>query len=391
MSVFDWSTTASSNGNADATINFQENQAPSTVNDSARALMSRVAYWVKMLSGNNTQGGTSNAYTITTGESLSAYGANMRFTWTPNADSTGATTLNVDAIGAKKVYLPTGVQAGSGDIESNSVYDVVYQTALDSAAGGFKIVGSDTGAEALAIANAALPSSSYTAADVLTKIKTVDGAGSGLDADTLDGVQASAFAQLSGADFTGAVDSTAGMTANTFIADAGEGGKLGVWGSTANYVIGMENSYTYGALSGYAMSFTMANVDTQGWIWRRSDHSLSQGAMSLSAAGLLTCSSIAAKPASGTITTGALTAAANANKVTQLTGNPTITGSVFTAGDVLVLYAGSAARTITQGAGMTMRLDGTATTGSRTLAARGMAVVYMVSATECVVSGGAVS
>lgn len=37
-----------------------------------------------------------------------------------------------------------------------------------------------------------LPASSYTAADVLTKIKTVDGSGSGLDADLLDG-QSSAY------------------------------------------------------------------------------------------------------------------------------------------------------------------------------------------------------
>jgi hypothetical protein len=35
--------------------------------------------------------------------------------------------------------------------------------------------------------SAALPASSYTAADVLTKLKTVDGTGSGLDADLLDG------------------------------------------------------------------------------------------------------------------------------------------------------------------------------------------------------------
>lgn len=35
--------------------------------------------------------------------------------------------------------------------------------------------------------NSYLPKSSYTAADVLSKIKTVDGNGSGLDADTLDG------------------------------------------------------------------------------------------------------------------------------------------------------------------------------------------------------------
>ena len=43
--------------------------------------------------------------------------------------------------------------------------------------------------------NAKLASSSYTAADILTKIKTVDGAGSGLDADLLDG-QSSAYYRI---------------------------------------------------------------------------------------------------------------------------------------------------------------------------------------------------
>ena len=42
-----------------------------------------------------------------------------------------------------------------------------------------------------------LNASSYTAADVLTKIKTVDGASSGLDADLLDGNHASAFSLAS--------------------------------------------------------------------------------------------------------------------------------------------------------------------------------------------------
>ena len=46
-----------------------------------------------------------------------------------------------------------------------------------------------------ATADAALPASSYTAADILTKIKTVDGAGSGLDADLLDG-QSSAYYRI---------------------------------------------------------------------------------------------------------------------------------------------------------------------------------------------------
>jgi len=47
-----------------------------------------------------------------------------------------------------------------------------------------------------------LNSSDYTAADVLTKIKTVDGSGSGLDADTVDGIQGSSFLRSDTADTT---------------------------------------------------------------------------------------------------------------------------------------------------------------------------------------------
>ena len=49
---------------------------------------------------------------------------------------------------------------------------------------------------------AKLDASVYTASDVLTKVKTVDGSGSGLDADTLDGQHASAF-QPAGSYLTG--------------------------------------------------------------------------------------------------------------------------------------------------------------------------------------------
>lgn len=58
-----------------------------------------------------------------------------------------------------------------------------------------------------------LTASTYTAADVLTKIKTVDGSGSGLDADTLDGYQASAF--LIGTTWTNVTGSRAASTTYT--------------------------------------------------------------------------------------------------------------------------------------------------------------------------------
>ena len=44
-----------------------------------------------------------------------------------------------------------------------------------------------------------------TAAQVRAKLVTVDGSGSGIDADLLDGSHASAFARLSGATFSGTV------------------------------------------------------------------------------------------------------------------------------------------------------------------------------------------
>lgn len=61
-----------------------------------------------------------------------------------------------------------------------------------------------------------LKETDYTAADVLTKLLTVDGAGSGLDADLLDGLNSAAFLRASGA-ATGATSSrqvfTNGITA----------------------------------------------------------------------------------------------------------------------------------------------------------------------------------
>lgn len=61
-----------------------------------------------------------------------------------------------------------------------------------------------------------LPAGSYTAADVLAKLLTVDGAGSGLDADLLDGLSSAAFALASHAH--AGEDITSGTVADARIA-----------------------------------------------------------------------------------------------------------------------------------------------------------------------------
>ncbi|MEI7507831.1 MAG: hypothetical protein WCJ62_00025 [Flavobacterium sp.] len=77
------------------------------------------------------------------------------------------------------------------------------------------------------------------------------------------------------------------------------------------------------------------------------------------------------------------------------TGGVTVNASVFSAGDVFTIYNNSASsQTITQGTSVTMYLAGTATTGNRTLAQRGVATILCIvggATPTFVISGGGVS
>lgn len=71
------------------------------------------------------------------------------------------------------------------------------------------------------------------------------------------------------------------------------------------------------------------------------------------------------------------------------TGGVTVPSGVFSAGDVISIYNNSASnQTITQGASVTMYLAGTATTGNRTLAQRGLCTVMCVASNTFVIMGG---
>ena len=127
-----WSTTPASNSNSDTSVNWAEGQAPSSVNDSARAVMARVREYGNDVAGSLTTGGTSTAYTVTTGENfttlalLSGQKLKVRF----NAASGAAPQLNVDALGLKPIQVASGVAVGTGVIAANSVWDVTYDNSI---------------------------------------------------------------------------------------------------------------------------------------------------------------------------------------------------------------------------------------------------------------------
>jgi hypothetical protein len=70
------------------------------------------------------------------------------------------------------------------------------------------------------------------------------------------------------------------------------------------------------------------------------------------------------------------------------TGGVTVPSGVFSVGQAFSIVNNSASnQTITQGAGVTLRLAGTATTGNRTLAQYGQCTVYCVASNEFIISG----
>lgn len=121
-----WSTTASSNSNADSTINWAEGQAPSTVNNSARAMMAILAMFYKDLNGTLATTGSANVYAVTNNSGDAAYYTGMIIVATPNFSNTGACTLNVNTIGAKNIKLLDGNNPASGEIKSGGVYIFIY-------------------------------------------------------------------------------------------------------------------------------------------------------------------------------------------------------------------------------------------------------------------------
>lgn len=94
-------------------------------------------------------------------------------------------------------------------------------------------------------------------------------------------------------------------------------------------------------------------------------------------------------PVSSTTTTVAI---GDRGKCISLAAGITVPASTFAAGDAVSLYNNTSGNlTITQGASLTLRLGGTATTGNRTLAQRGVCTIWFLSATEAIISGAGVT
>lgn len=129
-----WSRTAASNATADPDINFAEGQAPSSVNDSARALMASAAGFRDDISGAIATGGTSTAYTISSYQVFNSL-ANMNgqmVAFTPHTTNGATVTLNVDGLGAKPLRSAPSAELPAGVLVQGTPYVALYNNS-DSA------------------------------------------------------------------------------------------------------------------------------------------------------------------------------------------------------------------------------------------------------------------
>ncbi len=112
---------------ANNTARFPEGMRVNAVNDSARALEAIIARGLKdVIDGSITSAGTTTAYTVASNRTLTAYYDGMTITVQWNATCGATPTVNVDSIGAKNLYFPSGTQVTTGDLISGGRSIIQY-------------------------------------------------------------------------------------------------------------------------------------------------------------------------------------------------------------------------------------------------------------------------
>jgi microcystin-dependent protein len=128
MTLYKWSQTAAADANADSTINWAEGQAPSSVNDSARAMMAATAKYRDDIAGAIVTAGTSTAYTVSSFQvfdTLADLNGQM-IAFTPHTTNGATVTLSVDSLGAKPLRSAPNVELPAGVIIQGTPYTATY-------------------------------------------------------------------------------------------------------------------------------------------------------------------------------------------------------------------------------------------------------------------------
>jgi microcystin-dependent protein len=128
MTFYKWSQAASADATADSTINWAEGQSPSSVNDSARAMMAATAKYRDDIAGAIVTGGTSTAYTVASYQVFDtlAHMNGAMIAFSPHVTNGATVTLNVDGLGALPLRGSPNFELLAGTLIAGTPYAVTY-------------------------------------------------------------------------------------------------------------------------------------------------------------------------------------------------------------------------------------------------------------------------
>jgi hypothetical protein len=127
---YQWSKTSSSNATADPSINWAEGMSPSSVNDSARAMMARAAEYRDDISGLLTTFGSSTVYGVTTNQGLNATpNDGQLLAITMSATNGSNPTLVADGGTAFPIQSAPGVAVPAATLILGSPYTMKFSVA----------------------------------------------------------------------------------------------------------------------------------------------------------------------------------------------------------------------------------------------------------------------
>lgn len=136
--IYDWDLIASNNESSDELINWAEGQRPSSINNSARAMMKRVREYLTDTGGSlqgvvtNNEDEKTTRIQITTKTKYPAYVNDLFLRFQATGKNLGSTSLSVDAL-LDRPILKTSEQGNTllsgGEIQEHCIYEIVYRDA----------------------------------------------------------------------------------------------------------------------------------------------------------------------------------------------------------------------------------------------------------------------
>lgn len=126
--IGEWSLVAADNGDIDTGINWEELQPPDSVNNSARAMMARLAQAYQNMRGGIVTGGVADAYTV----AVTSEPTSLAIGWVGlvkfHAANTGASTFKIGTLAAQDLRTINGAALPPNTILTNSFHLVIYDT-----------------------------------------------------------------------------------------------------------------------------------------------------------------------------------------------------------------------------------------------------------------------